>query len=189
MSIEDTERSTIARDELLARIRGEKKPPNEAMQRGIDFENNVVLAMNGKYAPGKIDKYAECVLEVAGIVEGSIYQKHVEAEIDGIIIHGYTDFLRRNWIRDCKTTKKYEIGKYQKSNQHLAYLYCLRELGINNFMYVVTNFRQIFTEIYFWQSSFRDDLKSNIIQFFDYLESDSEMKFAYQEKMKRENNG
>jgi hypothetical protein len=189
MSVEDAERSALVRDELLARIRGERRPPNKAMQRGIDFENDVVLAMDGKYKPDKIDKYAECVAEVALVVEGASCQVPVEANIDGIKIFGFIDFLKRNWVIDTKTTKKYDVGKYLHNNQHLAYLTCLHDSGINNFMYLVTNFSTVFKETYQWKPSFRDDLKSNIARFFDYLETDKEMGTAFNEKMKRENNG
>lgn len=186
INLEDDERSAISRSELLARLKGEKLPPSPAMQKGIDFENDVVASTLGKYEDSGNEIYDSCVFEIAKITVGSIFQHHVEAEIGPVIVHGYIDALKANRIYDIKTTKKYEVGKYMHSNQHLTYLYCLQPRRIEHFEFLVTDFKRVYREYYHWENRFGSNLRANIAEFFAYLAVDKEMKQAWDEKQERD---
>lgn len=178
LSIEDTEKSAQSRQEIIDGLNG-IKVTNEAMQAGTDFENAVVKAVQFNFVPTDDKMYDACVVECADEVRGSIYQYHVEKEFCGVLIHGVIDFLRANRIIDTKTTSKYEIGKYRDKNQHLIYLSCLQDEGVDRFTYLVTDFKNVYKEDYFWNPKMLDTLKANIHEFLDYLENDAEMKQAF----------
>jgi hypothetical protein len=179
MDMESGEGSDKMREELLDRLRGVKHPPNEAMQRGIEFESNVCAACDGTYMPVNAD-YDRYVNEIADYVRGARRQVHVEAEIlKGISIHGYIDFLLPGLIVDTKTTLAFEWGKYLHNCQHLAYLYALKDEGITRFEYVVTDFKGVYRERYGWTPTFEQELKSRVREWMGYLDSDPEMKEAF----------
>ena len=182
LSVEDGEQSEQKRQEIIAYLRGEKTT-SEAMQNGLMFEQDVVACLQGKALMTTDAGIIKCAEEIAGIVKGGVYQHHVEREINGVTVHGYIDFLKRNTIADVKTTKKYEIGKYNKKNQHRIYLYCTQPMKIDRFAYLVTDFKNVYREDYQWLDNYETDLKTNIQAFFDYLENDNEMKTAYMQKM------
>lgn len=183
LSIEDDEQSKTARQELIDRLAGVKHEPNEAMQKGIDFENAVLAYwINEQVQPSS--PYDECVKEVAEYIKGSISQVHVETEIAGGIVHGYIDFLRGNQIYDVKTCSSYDVGKYLGRNQHLVYLYALRNDNIRRFQYMITDFRNVYKEDYFYNPNIEKQLTANIREFLTYLENDKEMKDAFMEKNK-----
>jgi hypothetical protein len=189
MDMDSGEASDAVRQELLDRLRGVRRPPNEAMQRGTDFETDVCAACDMKYTPKGSD-YDMYVKEIADFVRGARRQVHVEAEIiPGITIHGYIDFLLPGLIVDTKTTFNYEWGKYLHNTQHLAYLYALKPEGITRFEYVVTDFKGIYHERYDWTSAFEAHLKSRVWLWMDYIDDDAEMKEAFlTHKTKREVN-
>ncbi|MGD9162839.1 MAG: hypothetical protein PVG39_30815, partial [Desulfobacteraceae bacterium] len=171
----------VARKSILDRLRG-MSVPNAAMQKGIDFESNVVLAMDGKYVPKKEDKYSKCVNECSRLLAGSIHNQFACMKFDGFILEGWMDFIRINRVFDLKTTKKYTLGKYINNFQHRFYLYCLMDSCVNNFTYLITDFRSVYREDYQWEKSFVHDIRSGINGFMDYLDRDKEMKVAYLER-------
>lgn len=185
LSIDDCEQSADKRQELLDRLNGVSLPPNEAMQRGIDFENAVIAACNGKYEFSN-EKYDYCVKEVCEIVQGGFSQYPVSFEMCDVKIDGFIDFLKLNTVFDVKTTKKYEVGKYQFNNQHLVYLLALRQERINRFVYLVTDFSNVYQEEYFYHPEIENKLRSNIVAFLDYLTNDYEMQEAYKIYCERE---
>lgn len=178
LSIDNDEQSEVKRQEIIARFDGKEIVKSEAMQKGIDFEATVLKCCN------EPDKFSyendKCVVEIADMVRGGIYQHSAVCVCGDVYLHCIMDFLKANTVYDVKTTSKYEIGKYGQSNQHLAYLQALRAEKINRFVYLATDFRNVFYEDYNYQPAFEDTLKSNIARFFDYLQSDKEMNQAYQ---------
>lgn len=165
------------RQELLDRLRGIRREPTEAMQKGIDFEDSVVLAAEGLYEGDD-----PCVIEVGRTVAGSVWQHHVERELGGVLLHGYLDAFNGGLVFDIKTTGKYEIGKYRNNNQHMAYLYCLRDLRVDHFAYLVTDFKNVYREDYHWTPAFESRLRANVSEFLDYLSVDPEMKEAFENR-------
>lgn len=65
-------------------------------------------------------------------------------------LYGFIDYLLPFSIHDMKTTKSYSAGAYRNHWQHIVYPFTLNQKGIhvNNFEYDVTNFREIFSEVY-----------------------------------------
>jgi hypothetical protein len=186
LSIEDEDAADARRLELIARLKGEELPPNEAMLNGQKYEKDVMDAVCGIYKLSGDVFYDSCVFDAAKIIDDSIYQYHVQAELDGVLIHGYIDFLNGNHLYDTKfVVDTPDIGKYRNSNQHKSYLFCCQAMNITNFTYLIADGKQLYKEFYQWKPSFVDDLKSNIRQFFDYLSNDSEMELAYKAKMER----
>lgn len=180
LSIEDEEKSAIARKELIDGFRG-IKTSSPSMDAGIAFENAVVLAIKGKFQTDD-EVYNDCVKECAEFCKGAIYQYHVKRELGGFMLHGVIDFLKGNRIIDLKTCRTYELGKYTGRFQHKVYLYCLRHLEIDNFTYLVSDFSDVYREDYVWKQSYADDLREAISNFKSYLENDSEMKQAFEAK-------
>lgn len=187
LKIEDEERSQQARTELLARLKGEKSLPNEAMRIGIAFEDNVVEAIRGHYIPVSDDeKYDKCVYEIAKSLKGSIYQCEISVVAGDVLIEGCADFLKHNRIIDVKTTRSYKVGKYYNNTQHLAYLLAKKDDGITKFRYLISDLKNVYKEDYTWLPSMEHTLRDRINEFLCYLQIDNEMNEAYQLYCKRD---
>jgi len=183
MRIDNEKKSIQARRELIDRLKGVRTLPNEAMLRGIAFEDNVCAYCDGTYKPVKAD-YDACVREAAGYVAGARRQVYIDFPlIDDISVNGYIDFLSPGVITDTKTTGEYEFGKYLRNTQHLAYLTWGEPKGYRCFQYVVMDFKRmnVVREEYFWNPVMRDNLCTKALTFTDYLECDAEMKQAFLE--------
>ncbi len=186
LSIRDDEQKDTKRKEIIDRLNDVKIPPTPAQREGLAFEGAVYEAcVIGEYKD-KDQRYADCVNEIAAIVRDGTYQYAINIEINGVRFYSLPDrpiaidFLNINTAYDIKTTAKYDIGKYQFSNQHLVYLLALREEKIDNFVYLITDFRNVYKEYYQWRQSFESNLMSNMAEFFNYLTADPEMSVAYE---------
>lgn len=180
LSIEDEEESGRVRGELLARLRREPLEPNEAMQRGQMFEDDVRrFCLTGQLPDGP-DAYLSCAQEIAALVKDGLYQQEIHLVTGDVEWTGFIDFLKRNWIYDVKTTAKYEIGKYSKRLQHIVYLLAMKPYGIDRFAYLVTDFNNVYREDYTYLPGMEEELQSAVTEFFGYLENDPEMKDAYE---------
>jgi len=186
ISVRDDEQKEIKRKEIIDRLNGVKTPSTPAQIEGLNFEGAVYEAcVLGKYKD-KNQRYADCVNEIADIVRGGAYQHAINIEVNGVRFFSLPDkpiaidFINVNTAYDVKTTSKYEVGKYQFYNQHLVYLLALRNEQIDNFMYLITDFKNVYKEFYQWKPSFGATLKSNMAEFFNYLTADNEMNTAYQ---------
>lgn len=135
----------------------DKKPieTTELMQAGIDFEDEVLKVCNGNYKSE--DPVAN---EVASIVEGSLWQEPIrcEVEVEGekVLIFGRMDCIKRDWVYDIKCVRKYEVGKYYNSIQHLAYM---KATGLKKFKYLVKCGNTLYTEEYA-----EDESNKNLLQ-------------------------
>ena len=121
------------------------KPPTEAMQRGIDFENEVRGVQLAEQS-----QLESLAITCADVIQEMLYQQRVFKEliIDGqpYIVSGIIDWLGRDQIIDLKWTGKYEWGKYLTGNiGHLAYTYCT---GIPDFKYLVCDGSAVYHEDY-----------------------------------------
>jgi len=182
MHVEDDEQSARVRADLLAHLRGDRTEPNEAMLQGQQFEDDVCDMAEGRITPSSpTDPYSLAVAEAADIVRGSLCQQHVARELDGVLLHGYVDFMRAARMWDTKwATKTPTIPKYQHSMQHRLYLYCCEPMQIGNFAYLICDGRNLYAEEYHWHPSFEGDLRSAIGDWFLYLDRDAEMRQAYE---------
>jgi hypothetical protein len=170
MDSEEEGRTAIL--ETLCKVEKEKSP---AMQMGIDFENNIRKVCEG----GTVDD--PCVNEVAKIVQGGMWQQRISRELDGDLVYGIADVIKRNTIYDIKRIYQYELGKYEDSIQHLIYLYAAE---IPNFEYLISDGREVYEEAYYWESKSLDLLKSRIADLKDSLLADRELSSAFIENWK-----
>lgn len=73
-------------------------------------------------------------LDAAEYFGGSIAQYYTKCNLQtalGIVeLHGYIDYLRRDRVFDCKTTKRYSFGDFQKKWQRYTYPFALIESGM-----------------------------------------------------------
>ena len=72
----------------------------------------------------------------------SVCQELIEANLQtskGLVrLYGYADYILPHKIIDLKTTStQYQTFKYRGNNQHLVYLYCLQQKGIDLYFFVI----------------------------------------------------
>jgi hypothetical protein len=156
--------------EILDTLNKVDKPKSEAMLNGIAFENEVLNVCNG----GKSDD--PCVNEIAGIVKGGLWQQKISRELDGDLVYGVADVIKRNTIYDIKRVNSYEVGKYEYSIQHLIYLYSMQ---IPNFAYLISDGNNVYEEAYYWEGKSLDTLRIRITDMKDSILADSEMREAF----------
>ena len=112
MCLEDKadQASERAKEEFIDTLKKVKKPPNEAMQKGIDFERECYLG-NTPISP---------------IIEGGAFQivgkKNVIIDDIPVLLYGRLDVLKNGTIYDIKRVRQYKAQKYLKSYQHGFYL-------------------------------------------------------------------
>lgn len=181
----DAEYADKARRGLIDRLDG-VPAGSEAMRRGVEFEQAVCDRLDGKEEKAG-PALGRVIGEAAGHVRGALRQVHVSAPVaPGVTVHGYIDFLRGNTIYDVKTTGRYEFPKYLRNCQHLAYMAALSRYGIRTFKYLATDFSSLYVEEYRWDGSMLDDLRGRAMDFLSYLETDPEMKEAFERKRLRQ---
>ncbi len=75
-------------------------------------------------------------LESAEYFKGSICQYYTKGNLEtakgSVELHGYIDYLRQDRVFDCKTTKRYTFGDFQKKWQRYTYPFTLIESGMMN---------------------------------------------------------
>ncbi len=112
-----------AKREFIETLQRVEKPPNEAMQKGIDFERDCYL--------GKTP--------ISPIIEGGAFQivgkKNVTINGVGVLLYGRLDVLKNGTIYDIKRVRQYKAQKYIKSYQHGFYLDLFEEA--DTFTYLV----------------------------------------------------
>ena len=145
---EDVTTEQDAYAEFLTVLRREPTPTNDAMQKGIDFENLVTAITEGSGDPS--NDWYEAASKVAQIVKGAPLQVKAsrEIEVNGvkILLYGRLDALKAGIIRDIKFSTKYEKGKYIDSTQHPTYFEIVPEAVA--FEYVISNGTDVWTERY-----------------------------------------
>jgi hypothetical protein len=156
--------------EILDTLNKVKKAPSPAMQAGIDFENDIRRVCTG----GASDDF--CVMDAWDIVKGGMWQQRVSKELNGDLVYGIADVIRRNTIFDIKRVNQYDLGKYESSIQHLIYMYAT---GIPNFDYVISDGKEVYVETYHWGTGSLETLVERISELKDSLLSDDEMSLAF----------
>ena len=160
-----TERDHYA--EFLDVLNRVPTPATEAMQNGIDFEHLVLNIADciqtiktsdvSNPIPVTAHRWYDAASSVAGIVRGGQFQYKAKktVTVGGIdfLLYGRLDVLKAGTIYDIKFSKSYDRGKYFSSTQHPLYLELLPEAI--QFMYLVSNGTDVWTETYF-----REDTKS-----------------------------
>lgn len=158
---------------FLIDLNREQKEQTEAMKDGIEFENNVRKATEGQkgFIFGKDQAYADCVAEVAEIVQGGawqckVYKNMTIAEIN-FFLYGKIDVLKGAYAYDIKYSESYEVGKYLDSAQPSLYLECI---NVPNFSFLISDGKNVMREDYR-----KEDIRpiENIIkEFIEWLPKD-----------------
>lgn len=167
-----------SRADFLRTLSREKFEPNEAMAKGIAFENDVkAVVFDGMHDKGQIIDASHPVEHIANIVVGGLWQQSVKKELkignQDFLLYGRTDVIKRDTIYDIKFTGNYELGKFLDSSQHLIYLYCS---GLPNFSYLISDGKDWWTEDYCNHERIEDQIKSKIADLMSYFENDLEAK-------------
>ena len=167
-----------SRADFLRTLSRERFEPNEAMQRGIDFENEIKTIAD-KFIELEIEDYEEKsnLFKIAYIVKGGLWQQTCKKDLtignQEFLLYGKCDVVKRDTIYDIKFTSNYELGKFLDSAQHLIYLYCL---DLPKFQYLVSDGEEYWVEDYHNHAGIEDEIKSKISDFLSYLENDKEAK-------------
>ncbi len=141
-------------EEFRTVLRREPVEQNEAMLKGIEFENNVYEACRS-LVRNPHPELENGIQKVAAIIKGSQFQVSgsVALGIEGteFLLYGIADAIRAGTIYDVKfSTKSFGsaelAGKYLESPQHPAYLQIWQEA--QRFVYVVSDGEDVYTEEY-----------------------------------------
>lgn len=144
-----------------------KSEPTEAMQRGIDFENDV-RAYDER---GEISEDLT-VNEIGEFIKGGLWQepvsKVIEVDNKQILLFGYSDIIKQSKIYDIKRVSTYKLGKYYNSVQHKIYMLCT---GILDFDYLVSDGKEVFVESYSITSiqELENEIKNKVYEFLMWL--------------------
>jgi hypothetical protein len=160
------------KEEILDTLNKVEKKKSPAILAGIDFENNIRGVCDGTAVTDDF-----CVMDAVEIVEGGLWQQRISRELDGDLVYGIADVIRRNTIFDIKLVSKYDLGKYESSIQHLIYMYAT---GIPQFDYVISDGHEVYVETYHWGAMSLDILRERISEMKDSLLLDDEMSLAFQ---------
>lgn len=146
-------------------------PPNEAMQRGIEFEKLVYKCTDMSNIDDVSTDEVMSAIRIADYIDGERFQYVASKTINisglDLVLYGRLDALKAGVIYDIKYTSKYNVGKFINSPQHPMYLELIPEA--KEFIYLVSNGKSVWTEKYT-----RDETPSiyPIIQsFLQYLEN------------------
>ncbi len=179
------------REDFLKTLSREKFEPNEAMQKGIDFENDIKLACKDRYNYlSDLDDKKQCeydaiINNITTIVKGGYWQESVKKQFEvagtRILLYGRCDVIKGDTVYDIKYTKNYNLGKFQESTQHLIYMFCS---GLDKFKYLVSDLKSYWIEEYVKQSNIEAKLRSEVMQFLDYLDRDKEANELFYTKWK-----
>lgn len=188
------EKEDEVRKDFLRTLSREKFEPNEAMQKGIEFEEDIQFACKHgiESENSELVEYCKVVDGVADVVRNGIWQSKLSKELmigdQNFLLYGRSDVIKADTIFDIKFTtngSNYEPGKYINSAQHRIYLYCS---DMPKFSYLISDGKDFWQEDYKNHSGIEDELKSMISEFLDYLEGDLEAKELFNCKWKSYDN-
>lgn len=186
----DEEQEKAAHDEMLRVLRKEKTPDTPEQARGHLFEAWVEhLACDWKTtALNELepDELA-CARAIATNCRDGVFQEKDGRELpSGNYIYGVADCILPTTIVDFKRVGpgKYEQGKYQKSIQHLAYMYIWES---KRFDYLICDGSdEPFDEFYTWTDGSLGLLESRIALMIHDINCDPEFAPVFAENWKYE---
>lgn len=172
--------------ELIDKINKVPTPMPEAALKGVEFEGLINDLLDGKeYEINLYGQYSTKGFEFSKRVCDKVIEKlgqpvkkqeFVSAEIKtgkgDVKMYGFIDYSYLGKYVDLKTTGKYTVGKYQINHQHIAYPLIAEKnnIKIDNFEYVVTDFKDCYTETYNYNQEAKDYLIHKLECFIDWLE-------------------
>lgn len=143
---------------ILSKLSRVKFPQSNAMLRGIALEKAVNSPEVSYYADGFYFK-KNIIEEIREHVQGgatSVYSETILKWNDKeILLYGIADYVKQNKVIDLKSTKQYSVGKYLNNFQHHCYplTHNKEGVGIDEFEYLVTDFKEVFKETYSYNPS------------------------------------
>ena len=138
--------------EFVKTLRREPKQRTDAMQAGIDFEDEVTFYANNGCLKNSEHSEAErkAIIKFGTKLLGAVPQVRAESRmtISGIdfLLVGVADYLKAGLIYDTKRVGMYEYGKYVESTQHPMYFELFPEAL--RFDYLIFDGYQTHTETY-----------------------------------------
>jgi hypothetical protein len=174
-----SDESEDSREKFLQTLERVRTPKNPAQQKGIDFEN----AVFGYCCLDKQLPIINPITQIGDIVKGGLWQQSVKKEIkvgnQDFLLYGRTDVIKHDTVYDIKYTRKYDLGKFLDSAQHLIYLYCT---GLLKFQYLISDGKDYWIEDYHNHANIENEIKGKISDFLGYLENDKEAKELFETK-------
>jgi hypothetical protein len=177
--------------ELINKINRVPYTTTEAQAKGVAMESCLNAMLDQQLVPTKEDKkgnvfYTFETFEFAKPVVDKLFEELagystrseriscvVSTPVGMVELYGVMDYSFPSVQVDLKTTKKYDFLKYQKNTQHRMYPFIAKQNGIkvDNFAYLVTDFKDVFAENYTCSKAHDEELISNVCQFADFLEN------------------
>lgn len=173
-----------------------KTPTTDAQQKGINFEKAIQEITEGveRYGclnPEQIvdmpklnavdlisdDEY-ETAKTIADIVKGGMWQETLKKETDNYLLYGRADVIKQDTIYDIKRVSSYDIGKYNKSIQHLLYMECA---GLDKFDYLISDGKSVYKETYTRDKETLPILIGKIDLMVDFIKSTPEFSKPFNE--------
>lgn len=194
----DGDNEEEVKSSFLTTLRREKTPTSEAMQKGINFENDIQAVCKKEYQfydysykleknLEVIDKYEECISSIADILNTGMWQIALQKEIQiadtNFLLYGKADVIKEDTIFDIKYTtnaNNYDLGKYSDSIQHLLYMFCAE---LNIFQYIISDGKSYWLEYYnLSNAQIYSALSEKISNFYSFLQNNQEFLKIFQEK-------
>jgi hypothetical protein len=177
--------SETALQEFIDKVNRVKTPATDPMLRGIAFNEKVDNTIKG--VPIFLEKEHDetvkihdigCPVEIIEEFSDLFSKSALQVFVDGrlttrygqIKIYGYIDALQGHTIGEFKTTGKYEFPKYLHNWQHPCYLHCLKDQSIRRFVYLITDFKNVYREDYHWTQAGEDSLIGICNELIEFLE-------------------
>jgi hypothetical protein len=199
-----------SRADFLKTLSRERFEPNEAMQKGIDFENDIYETCNNncianfnKIEPRFVQlvlengvaltkdmkertvmhQYINCVVDFANIVKGGLWQQTCKKDLQV----GDKEFLLYGKMDVIKRDTIYDIkftGNYEigKFLDSAQHLIYLYCSGLPTFQYLISDGKDYWIEDYHNHIDIENEIKSKISDFLGYLENDKEAKEMFETK-------
>ena len=144
----------ISKQELIDRINRVPIPQTEAQLRGVSFEDAVLKGI------GEDQFDTNILAEVRQRLPKPIVQTQVycQYQINDVLIYGFVDVLGRKEALDLKTTSHYEANRFQQDHQNF-YLPALYARGVKQMRYLITDFVQVYEEVYETNLDFEGQLE------------------------------
>jgi hypothetical protein len=172
-----------ALQEFLDKVNRKPFEKTDAILRGMAFEELVddslrlgipedlpdpIRVHDVKCSAGILEAFHGRLL---GAVRQVYVETHLETRFGLVKVYGKVDEILRDTAFDIKTTSKYEFPKYLRNWQHPVYLECLKKEGISRFVYLATDFREVYEEEYTYNSEDTDRLISECSHLVELLEA------------------
>lgn len=162
-----------ARQDWLDTLNKVKRPPNEILQRGIDFENAVYEIAEGR----PLEKPHENTAEIAEIIKGGNIQVKLSKTVDNYVFFGIADVIKGNRIYDIKRVTAYECPKYENSIQHLLYM---EASGLEHFEYLISTGSELYKEYYHHDADNLDKLIGRVNKMVGFIRSNEDFNNAFE---------